>query len=119
MPQTKIQLNLQRAITPKIELWFLYSALVLNVMYLYVKFEVTSFYALGVKPRTKIHSKNLQRAMTPKIDGIVLWVLHTVLVLNVIYLCVKFKVTSFYTSEVMSQTKIQSKFTKGNNLVTK
>ena len=31
------------------------------------------------------------------------------LVLNVIYLCVKFEVTSFYTSEVMARTKIRSK----------
>ena len=47
MPRTKIQIkNLQRAIIPKnvgIELWFLYTALLLNVIYLYIKFEVISF----------------------------------------------------------------------------
>ena len=31
-------------------------ALLLNVIYLYVKFEVTSFYTLEVMPRTKIQS---------------------------------------------------------------
>ena len=59
--------SLQRAITPKvdgIEIWFLYTALVLNVIYLCVKFEVIRFYNLKVMPRTKIHSKNLQRAIT-------------------------------------------------------
>ena len=34
---------------------------------------------------------------------------------NVIYLCLKFEVTSFYTLEVMPQTKTHLKFTKGNN----
>ena len=38
-----------------------------------------------------------------------------VLFLNVIYLYAKFEVTSFYTLESMPRTKIQSKFTKGNN----
>ena len=68
MPQTKIpKQKLQRAITPKIagiQLWFLYIALVLNVIYLCVKFEVTSFYTLEVIARTKIHSKNLERAIS-------------------------------------------------------
>ena len=68
MPQTKFKSqNLHRAITPEIdgkELWFLYTALVLNVIFLCVKFEVTSFYTLEVMPQTKIHSKNLQRAIT-------------------------------------------------------
>ena len=38
--------------------------------YLYVKFEVNSFYTLEVMPQTKIQSKNLQREITPKIAGI-------------------------------------------------
>ena len=60
-------------------------------------------------PHTKINSSNLQRAITPKIDRIELWFMYTDLVLNVIYLCVKFEVTSFYTLEVMPQTKIHGK----------
>ena len=114
MPKTKIQSkNLQRAITPNIAgilLWFLHTAHLLNVIYLCVKSEVPSFYTLKVMPRTKIQrSKNLQRAITQKIDGIELWFLYTALVLNVIYLCVKFEVASFYILEVMSWTKTQSK----------
>ena len=38
------------------ELWFLHTALLLNVIYLYVKFEVTSFYTLEIMPWTKIQS---------------------------------------------------------------
>ena len=38
----------------EIELWYLYTALFLNVTYLYVKSEVTSFYTLEVMPQTKI-----------------------------------------------------------------
>ena len=45
----------------------------------------------------------------PKIDVAELWFLHTGLVLNVIYSCVKFKVTSLYTLEVMARTNIHSK----------
>ena len=47
-----------------IELWFLYTTLLLNVINMCVKSEVTSFYTLEVMPRTKIHNKNLQRAIT-------------------------------------------------------
>ena len=73
-----------------IELWFLYTALPLNVVYLYVKFEVTSFCTLEVMPQTKI-----QRAITPKIVGIELWFLYTVLLHNVTYLCMKFALILF------------------------
>ena len=92
------------------QLWFLYTAIHLNVIYLYVKFKVTSFYTLEVMPRTKIQSKNLQRDITPKMAGTELWFLYTALLLNVIYmyLYIKFEVTSFYYLEVMPRTKIQS-----------
>ena len=56
-------------------------------------------------PRTKIHSKNLQRAITPKSVGIELWFLYTALLHNVTYLCMKFEVTSFNTFEVMPRTR--------------
>ena len=64
MPRTKIHgENLQRAITKKIneiELWFLYTALLLSVIYLYFKFEVTSFFTLEVMALTKIKVKILK-----------------------------------------------------------
>ena len=63
MPLTKIQsLNLQRAITPKIvgvELWFLYTALLHNVTYLCIKFEVTSFSTLEVMPQTRFRDARM------------------------------------------------------------
>ena len=89
-------------------LWFLYTALHINVIYLYVKFKVASFYTLEAMPGTKIQSGHLQRAITPKIDGIELWLLNTALHLNVIYLYIKFEGNSLYTLEVMPVTKIQS-----------
>ena len=69
-PQQCPRQNLQRTLTNTIvgiELCFLYTALLFNVIYLYVKFEVTCFCTLKVMPWTKIQSKNLQRAITPKI----------------------------------------------------
>ena len=95
------------------ELWFLYNTLLLNVIYLCVKSEVTSFYTLEVMPRTKIQSKNLQGEITPRIAGIELWFLYTAFLLNEIYLWVKSEVTSFYTLEVRPQTKINKKIYKG------
>ena len=46
-----------------IELWFLYTALLLNMISLCVKFKVTSFYTLKIMARTQTHSKNLERAI--------------------------------------------------------
>ena len=72
----EIELNLKkiiRAITKYLnekEIWFLHTALLLNVIYLYVKFEVTSFYTLEVMPQTKINNRNLQRAITRNRNGI-------------------------------------------------
>ena len=62
--------NLQRAVTPKIlktELWLLCTVLLLSEFYICVKFEVPSFYTFGDMLQTKIQSKNVQRALTPKI----------------------------------------------------
>ena len=64
-------------------------------------------------PRTKIRSKNLQREIIEKIAEIELWFLFTAFFLNEIYLWVKSEVTSFYTLEVMPQTKIRKKIYKG------
>ena len=45
-----------------------------------------------------------------------LWFLYAALFYSVIYLCVKFEITSFYTLEVMPETKNPTlKFTKGKN----
>ena len=78
-------------------------------MYLWVKFEVASFYTLEVMPKTKIQRKNLQRLLTKTIVGIELFFLYTALLLNVTYLCAKFEVNSFNTLEVMPRTKTHSK----------
>ena len=51
--------------------------------------------------------------MTPKLAQIELWFLYTALLLNVIYLCVKFEVTSFYTFEVMPWTRFRDIQTDG------
>ena len=51
--------NLQRAIARclnETELWFLHTALLLSMVYLYVKYEFTSSFTLEVKPLTKIQS---------------------------------------------------------------
>ena len=66
-------------------------------------------------PRTNIHSKNLQRAITQYLNEIELWFLHTALLLHVIFLYVKSEVTGFHTLEVMPRQKLKVKFTKGNN----
>ena len=84
----------------------MHTALLVYVIFLYVKFEVTSFYTFEVMPQTK-KSKviNLQRAITPKTVGIELWFLYTALLHNVTYMCMKFEVTSLNTFEVMLQTR--------------
>ena len=77
------------------ELQFLHTALLLIVIYLWVKFEVTSFYTLEVMSRTKIHSKNLKTAVTRQLNEIELWFLYTALHLNVIYLYANLKLLAF------------------------
>ena len=68
------------------QLWFFHTALHLHVIYLCVKFEVTSFYTLEVMPWTKIQSKDLQREITPKMAGIELLFLYSALFVYEIYL---------------------------------
>ena len=48
-----------------------------------------------------------------------MWFLYIALVLNMIYLCMKFEVTSFYTLEVMAWTRSHSKNLEGNNSIIK
>ena len=54
----------------------------LNEFYICVKFQVPSFNTFGDTLRTKIQSKNLQRAITPNILKTELWLLRTALLLN-------------------------------------
>ena len=82
-------------------------------IYLYVKFEVASFYTLEVMPWTKIQSWNLQRTTTPNIDRTELWFLYIELHLNVIYLYVKFEGTTLNTFEVMPWTRFRDAQTDG------
>ena len=64
-------------------------------------------------PQTKIQSLNLQRAITPKINGTELWFLYTALFHNVTYLCIKFEVASFNTFEVVPETRFRDARTDG------
>ena len=103
--------NKQRAITPKVwtfELWFLSPALLLNEIYLPMKFHVDALHNFKVMFRTKFKYENLQRAITPKVWCLELWFLCTALLLNEIYLPMKFKVRSLNTSWIQE-------WTKGNN----
>ena len=67
MVQTKYKYeNQPRTIIQK-ELWFLSTALLLNEIYPYMKFQVDSSYSLRVTVRTKIKYENQQRAINKKV----------------------------------------------------
>jgi len=100
--------NLQRAITPKVwclELWFLCTALLLNEIYLSMKFTVRSSNTSWVMLQTKFKNENKQRAITPKVSNFELWFLFTALLLNEIYLPMKFHVDALQSFKVMLRTK--------------
>jgi len=62
--------NEQRATTPKVyqlELWFLCTALLLNEIYLPIKFHVDALHSFKVMLRTKFKNENEQRTITPKV----------------------------------------------------
>jgi len=83
--------NKQRAITPKVWcLEFLSTALLLNEIYLPMKFKVSSCNTFWVILRTKFKNENKQRAITPKVWSFEFWLLWTTLFLNEIYLPMKF-----------------------------
>ena len=73
MLRTRIKLqNKQRAITQKIqnqELWFLCTALALDVIYSPMKFQVDISYTFKDMLRTRIKLQNKQRAITQKIQS--------------------------------------------------
>jgi len=68
------------------ELWFLCIALLLNEIYLPMKFHVDALHSFKVMLRTKFKNENEQRAITPKVWFLELWSLCTALLLNAIYL---------------------------------
>jgi len=100
--------NKQRAITPKVwsfELWFLCTALLLDEIYLPMKFLVDALHSFKVMYRTKYKNENEQRAITIKVWCLELWFLCTALLLNEIYLPMKFYVDALHRLKVMLRTK--------------
>jgi len=100
--------NKQRAITPKVwsfELWFLCTALLLDEIYLPMKFLVDALHSFKVMYRTKYKNENEQRAITIKVWCLELWFLCTALLLNEIYLPMKFYVDALHSLKVMLRTK--------------
>jgi len=94
--------------TPKVwclELWFLCTALILNKIYLPMKFQVSSLNTFWVMLRTKFKNENKQRTITPKVWYLELWFLCTALLLNKIYLPIKFHVDVLQSFKVMLRTK--------------
>jgi len=100
--------NEQRAITPKVwsfELWFLSTALLLNEIYQPMTFQVSSLNTLWVMLWTKFKNENEQRAITLKVWCLELWSLCTALLLNEIYLPLKFHVDALHSLKVILRTK--------------
>jgi len=111
--------NEQRAITPKVwnfELLLLCTALLLNEIYLPMTFQVDALHNFEVMLWTKFKYENKQRAITPKVWTFELWFLWTALLLNEIYLPMKFNVDALHNFKFNAPDKIQVwKWTKGNN----
>ena len=66
-------------------------------------FQISSLNTFWVMLRTKL--KYEKRAITPKVWNIELWFLCTALLLNEIYLPMKFHVDALHSFEVMLRTK--------------
>jgi len=62
-----------------------------------MKFHVDALQSFKVMLRTKFKNENEQRAITPKVLSFKLWFLSTALLLNEIYLPMKFQVSSLNT----------------------
>ena len=82
------------------------TALLLNEIYLPMKFQVDISYSVRVMLRTKVKSEKLQRAITQKLSKQELWFFCTALLLNEIYLPMKFQIDISYSLRVMLRTKI-------------
>ena len=100
--------NQQKATIPKVwclELWFLRTALLLNEIYLSMKFKVSSLNTFWVILRTKFKNKNEQREITPKVFSFKLWLLCTALLRNEIYKPIKFHVDVLHTLHMLRTKK--------------
>jgi len=64
--------------------------------------------------QTKFKNENEQRAITAKVCSFKLWFLCTALLLNEIYLSMKFHVDALHNFKVMHRTKFKYE-KKGNN----
>jgi len=100
--------NEQRGITPKKwcqELWFLCTSLLLNKIYLPMKFQVSSLNTFWVMLRTKFKNEKEQWAITPKVLSFELRFLCTALLVIEIFLPMKFHVDALHSFKVMLRTK--------------
>jgi len=73
-----------------------------------MKFHINTLHSLKVMLRTKFKNENEQRAISPKVRAIELWFLCTALLLNEIYLSMKFQVSSLNTYWVILRTKFKN-----------
>jgi len=98
--------NQQKAIIPKVWcLELLRTALLLNEIYLSMKFKVSSLNTFWVILRTKFKNKNEQREITPKVFSFKLWLLCTALLRNKIYKPIKFHVDALHTLHMLRTKK--------------
>jgi len=101
--------NEQRAITPKIwhfKLWLLCTALLLNEIYLPMKFHIDALITFKLcSGQNSSMKKTKQRAITPKILNFESWFLCTALLLNEICLPIQFHVDALHSFKVMLRTK--------------
>jgi len=70
-----------------------------------MKFQVSSLNTNWVMLWTKFKSDNEQRAITPKVWSFDLWFLCTALLLNEIYLPMKFHVDALHSFKIMLRTR--------------
>ena len=69
------------------------------------EFQVSSLNTVWVMLQTKFKNKNEQRAITPKVWCLELWFICTALLLNEIYLPMKFYVDAMHSFKIMLRTK--------------
>ena len=70
-----------------------------------MKFQVSSLNTCWVILRTKFKNEHEQRAITPKVWSFELWFLCNALLLNEVYLPMKFHVDALHSFKVMLRTK--------------
>ena len=100
--------KIQMTITQKLweqELRFLRTALLLNEIYLPIKFQLDTFRRSRVTERTRIKYKKIQRAITQQLWQQELRFLRTALLLNEIYLHMKFQLDTFSHSRITERTR--------------